>query len=115
MQGKDQIEAFVDLALARDKVPADLTIRSFGNARFDGEGKYSMNRYLRERGDANIKSNADLIAKANFYDDDRFPDRKAARQQAEDQKTLDSAGRLRVRFAMQQLVLQCMHSRISTH
>ncbi|HZF28964.1 MAG TPA: amidase [Gammaproteobacteria bacterium] len=108
MEGKDQIEAFVDLALSPDKAPADLTIRSFGNARFDGEGKYSMNRYLHERGDANIKSNADLIAKANFYDDDRFPDRKAARQQAEDQKTLDSAGRLRVRFAMQQMVLQCM-------
>jgi Asp-tRNA(Asn)/Glu-tRNA(Gln) amidotransferase A subunit family amidase len=108
MEGKDQIEAFVDLAVSPDKVPADLSLRSFGNARFDGEGKYSMNRYLRERGDANIKTNADLISKANFYDDDRFPDRKAARQQAEDQKTLDSAGRLRVRFAMQQMVLQCM-------
>jgi amidase len=108
MEGRDQIEAFVDLALAPGQVPEDLTIRSFGNNRFEGEGKYMMNRYLRERGDANIKSNADLIAKANFYDDDRFPDRKAARQQAEDQTKLDSAGRLRVRFAMQQLVLQCM-------
>jgi Asp-tRNA(Asn)/Glu-tRNA(Gln) amidotransferase A subunit family amidase len=67
-----------------------------------------MNKYLRERGDTNITSNADLIAKANFYDDDRFPDRKAARQQTEDQTNLDSAARLRVRFAMQQMVLQCM-------
>jgi amidase len=107
MEG-DQIEAFVDLALASDQVPTDLTIRSFANARYDGEGKYMMNRYLRERGDANIKSNADLIAKANFYEDDRFPDRKAARQEAEEQTKLDSAARLRVRFAMQQLVLQCM-------
>jgi len=108
MEGRDEIAAFVDLAADPTKVPDDLTLRSFGNARFDGEGKYMMNRYLRERGDANIKTNADLIAKANFYDDDRFPDRKAARQQAEDQKKLDSAGRLRVRFAMQQMVLQCM-------
>ena len=34
-----------------------------------------INRYLRERGDANIKTNADLIAKATFYDDPNFPDR----------------------------------------
>lgn len=108
MQGRDEIDSFVDLSLAPENVPADLTIRSFTNARFDGESKYMMNRYLRERGDANIRSNADLIAKANFYDDDRFPDRKAARQQTEDQVKLDSAARLRVRFAMQQMVLQCM-------
>jgi Asp-tRNA(Asn)/Glu-tRNA(Gln) amidotransferase A subunit family amidase len=108
MQGREEIDAFIDLSLAPEKVPADLTIRSFANARFDGESKYMMNRYLRERGDANIQSNADLIAKANFYDDDRFPDRKAARQQTEEQVKLDSAARLRVRFAMQQMVLQCM-------
>jgi Asp-tRNA(Asn)/Glu-tRNA(Gln) amidotransferase A subunit family amidase len=108
MEGHDEIDTFVDLALATDKVPDDLTLRSFGNARFEGEGKYMFNRYLRERGDTNIKSNADLIAKANFYEDDRFPDRKAARQQAEDQNKLDSAARLRNRFAVQQIVLQCM-------
>jgi Asp-tRNA(Asn)/Glu-tRNA(Gln) amidotransferase A subunit family amidase len=94
--------------MAPDQVPAELSIRSFGNSRFDGERKFSFNRYLRERGDANIKTNADLIAKANFYDDDHFPDRKAARQQAEDETKLDSAGRLRGRFAVQQMVLQCM-------
>jgi amidase len=104
----DEIDAFVDLALEPSQVPADLTIRSFANSRFDGESKFMMNKYLRERGDTSIKSNADLIAKANFYDDDRFPDRKAAREQTEEQTELDSAARLRVRFAMQQMVLQCM-------
>ena len=108
MDGKDQVEAFLDLAFAPETVPGDLTIRSFSNGRLDGERKYMMNRYLRERGDANIKTNADLIAKANFYDDDRFPDRKGARQQAEDETKIDSAARLKGRFAMQQLVLQCM-------
>ena len=108
MNGKDQIEVFLDLAFAPETVPDDLTIRSFGNGRLEGERKYMMNRYLRERGDANIKTNADLIAKASFYDDDRFPDRKAARQQAEDETKIDSAARLKGRFAMQQLVLQCM-------
>ena len=108
VKGRDQIDAFLDLALAPEQVPGDLTIRSFSNTRFDGERKYMMNRYLRERGDATIKTNADLIEKANFYDDDRFPDRKAARQQAEDEKKLDSAARLKGRFAVQQMVLQCM-------
>ena len=108
VEGKEQIDAFLDLAFAPENVPDDLTIRSFANTRFDGERKYMMNRYLRERGDAAIKTNADLIAKANFYSDDRFPDRKAARQQAEDETKLDSAGRLKGRFAVQQIVLQCM-------
>ena len=40
-------------------------------------------RYLQERGDANIKSNADLISKAKFYEDPNFPDRKQARQATE--------------------------------
>ena len=35
-----------------------------------------MNKYLQERGDANIKTNADLISKARFYEDPNFPDRK---------------------------------------
>ena len=33
-----------------------------------------INRYLRERGDASIRPNADLIAKAAFYTDPNFPD-----------------------------------------
>ena len=93
MDGKDQIEAFLDLAFTPEQVPEDLTLRSFSNGRWDGERKYMFNRYLRERGDAAIKTNADLINKANFYADDRFPDRKAARQQAEDETKLDSAAR----------------------
>ncbi len=38
-----------------------------------------MDRYLRQRGDANIQSNTDLINKARFYDDLHFPDRKKTR------------------------------------
>ena len=38
-----------------------------------GEGKYMINRYLRERGDANIKSNADLIAKATVLPGPELP------------------------------------------
>ena len=44
--------------------------------------KYLLTRYLRERGDANIKSIRDLIDKSKYYRDIRpeagFVDRKAA-------------------------------------
>jgi Asp-tRNA(Asn)/Glu-tRNA(Gln) amidotransferase A subunit family amidase len=73
-----------------------------------GEGKYMLNRYLRERGDANIKSNTDLIAKAKFYQDPNFPDRKQAREVAERANVLDTAVRLQGRFALQNILLQCM-------
>ena len=67
-----------------------------------------LNRYLRERGDANIKTNADLIAKARFYQDPNFPDRKQAREQAERATVLDTSVRLQGRFALQTMLLQCM-------
>ena len=67
-----------------------------------------MNRYLRERGDANIKTSADLISKARFYEDPNFPDRKQARQVAERATVLDTSVRLQTRFALQNLLLQCM-------
>ena len=72
------------------------------------EAHYMINRYLRERGDANIKTNADLIAKARFYEDPNFPDRRQARLAAEKQLVLDTAARLQGRFAMQTMLLQCM-------
>jgi len=73
-----------------------------------GEDKYMLNKYLQERGDANIKTNADLIAKARFYEDPHFPDRKQARQAAERATLLDASARLQTRYALQNLFLQCM-------
>ena len=67
-----------------------------------------MNKYLRERGDANIRSNADLVSKATFYQDPNFPDRRQMRENAERQMELDMAVRLQQRFAVQSIVLQCM-------
>jgi Asp-tRNA(Asn)/Glu-tRNA(Gln) amidotransferase A subunit family amidase len=67
-----------------------------------------INRYLRERGDANIRTNADLIAKATFYTDPNFPNRRAAREQAERATTLDTSARMHTRFALQTLLMQCM-------
>ncbi len=67
-----------------------------------------MNRYLAERGDSEIKSNADLIVKSDFHEDPQFPDRKRARERQEEAKHLDMSNRLLKRFAVQQIVLQCM-------
>jgi Asp-tRNA(Asn)/Glu-tRNA(Gln) amidotransferase A subunit family amidase len=67
-----------------------------------------INRYLRERGDANITSNADLITKARFYQDPNFPDRRQGREQAERATVLDTSVRLQGRFALQTILLQCM-------
>ena len=104
----DQTAALLNLRADPAQVPKDLSLRTLNGLGVQGEGKYMINRYLQERGDANIKSNADLIAKARFYVDSNFPDRKQAREQAERAAVLDTSGRLQTRFALQNLLLQCM-------
>lgn len=84
------------------------SLRGFNTPAVPGEGKYMLNRYLAERGDANIRTHADLITKARFYSDPNFPDRKQAREAAERATTYDTAARLQSRFAYQNLLLSCM-------
>jgi amidase len=106
----DHLATILDLWADPKRVPEALSLRtvSGGGLGAPGEGKYMINKYLRERGDANIKTNADLIAKARFYRDPNFPDRKQAREQAERGTVLDSAARIQGRFALQTMLLQCM-------
>jgi Asp-tRNA(Asn)/Glu-tRNA(Gln) amidotransferase A subunit family amidase len=105
----DQIATLVDLRSNPARVPQTLTLRSLGGGIGGaGEDKYMINRYLRERGDANIRANADLITKATFYDDPNFPNRRAAREQAERATAFDTAGRMHTRFALQTLLVNCM-------
>ena len=104
----DQIAALLDMHLDPGRVPKDLSLRTLNSLGVQGEGKYMINRYLRERGDTNIKSNGDLITKARFYEDPNFPDRKQAREAAERATVLDTSARLQTRFALQNLLLQCM-------
>ncbi len=105
----DQIGTFVELRADPSRVPAGLTLRTLGGGFGEpGEDKYQMNRYLRERGDANIRTNADLISKATFYDDPNFPNRRAAREQAERATAYDTSARMHTRFALQTLLMQCM-------
>jgi Asp-tRNA(Asn)/Glu-tRNA(Gln) amidotransferase A subunit family amidase len=104
----DQIGTLLDLKLNPAHVPAGFSLRSLNTFGTQGEGKYTINRYLLERGDANIRSNADLIAKARFYNDPNFPDRRQAREAAERALDLDTSTRLQTRFALQTVLLQCM-------
>ena len=104
----DQLATLLDMHGDPARVPQSLSLRNLRTPAVEGEDKYMLNRYLRERGDANIKTNADLISKARFYDDPNFPDRKQGRQAAERATVLDSAARLQTRSAFQNLLLQCM-------
>lgn len=104
----DQLAALLDLHADPMRIPQTFSLRSLNTPAVEGESKYMMNRYLQERGDANIKTSADLISKARFYEDPNFPDRKQARQAAERATVLDTSVRLQTRFALQNLLLQCM-------
>jgi amidase len=104
----DFLSTLLDLRAVPGRVPQAFSLRSLNTPAVEGESKYMMNRYLQERGDANIKTNADLISKAKFYDDPNFPDRRQARQAAERATVLDTSVRLQTRFALQNLLLQCM-------
>jgi amidase len=104
----DQIATLLNMHADPRQVPQTLSLRSLNALGVAGEDKYMMNRYLQDRGDANIKTTTDLIEKATFYLDPNFPDRKKARQAAESATMLDTSGRLQTRFALQNLLLQCM-------
>jgi Asp-tRNA(Asn)/Glu-tRNA(Gln) amidotransferase A subunit family amidase len=113
-QTADHIPLFVDLALDGAKFPDGPTIRGLSEERTVGEGRYVLDLYLRERGDAAIASTADLIAKSTFYSDVRessgFSDKKRGLENKQADKTLDIGNRLQTRFALQQIVMQCMAS-----
>jgi Asp-tRNA(Asn)/Glu-tRNA(Gln) amidotransferase A subunit family amidase len=104
----DHIAKLLELAADPSRVPEGLSLRSLGGFGAPGEDRFMMNNYLRERGDANIKSNADLAAKATFYSDPNFPDRRQPRLNAERAQVLDTSTRVQTRYAMQIVLLECM-------
>lgn len=109
---KDHITATLALIGDPKSVPPTFTLRDFGPAAAGGEGRYLLERYLQERGDANIKTVADLANKARFFDQPDFADsadRKGSLINQSKQMTLATGPRLQKRFAIQQIVMQCMH------
>ncbi len=114
--GADRIPKLVDLYFKPSLIPDKLTIRSFGTGGGDnavGESKYYFDRYLRKRGDANIKDLTDLINKSHYYAapdtlNGRFTDKKATLENGNKPMTLDLRLRNANRLAIQQTVMQCM-------
>src|SRR5216117_2959553 len=108
----DRVSQLVDMYFDPKLVPPGTTIRNIGAASNNALTKYMLNRYLRERGDANIKSMRDLIDKSKYYRDIRpeagFIDRKAALEEINSSMTLDLTTVFQDRFANQQIMLQCM-------
>jgi len=104
----DQIPILLKLAADPTLVPEKITIRDLGAAQAVGESRYMMDRYLDDRGDANIKTLGDLVSKSNFYNDPHFGNRKRSLESEEKAHVLDMALRLQRRFAVQQIVLAAM-------
>lgn len=114
-QGKpvdDHVPLLVSMFFDPSLFPDGPTIRSISSDRTTGEGRYVLDMYLKERGDANIKSTEDLINKGTFYTDIRsgtgFMDKKKGLENKYADKTFDISSRLQARFALQQVALQCM-------
>jgi hypothetical protein len=99
----DRVSQLVDMYFDPKLVPPGTTIRNIGAASNNALTKYMLNRYLRERGDANIKSMRDLIDKSKYYRDIRpeagFIDRKAALEEINSSMTLDLTTVFQDRFA----------------
>lgn len=110
--GADHIPLLVAMSANPAQFPDGPSIRDIGPEGSVGEGRYTLDLYLKRRGDANIKSTDDLIAKSSFYsdihEDSGFSDKKKSLQKKADDKTLALASRLQTRFALQQIGLQCM-------
>ena len=110
-EGSDHLPLLVDMFFEPSLVQHDSAgrpnMRNLGGGGSNAGGtRYNMNVYLRERGDANIRSLTDMIEKANFWDDPIMQDRKESLQRADSAKTLDTAGSLQDRFTVQTIVLQ---------
>jgi Asp-tRNA(Asn)/Glu-tRNA(Gln) amidotransferase A subunit family amidase len=67
--GTDIVENSVAMAGKVGKLPSGLTLRVIAerDVPAPGEVRFALERYLRDRGDANIRNVADLIAKSTFY------------------------------------------------
>ena len=68
--GTDLVEKSVAIAGKAGKLPSGLSLRVIADRELaaSGEGLFALERYLRDRGDENIRNVGDLITKSTFYD-----------------------------------------------
>ncbi len=110
-EGSDHLPLLLDMFFDPSIAPHDSlgrpSMRNLGPGGGDvGGTRYNMNAYLRARGDANIQSLADLIEKANHWDDPIIRSRRQSLENADSAKTLATAGTLQNRFTVQTIVMQ---------
>jgi len=108
----DHIATLVDMYYHPSLTPGGVTLRSLGQGASIGESRFMIERYLRERGDARIKTLNDLNEHSKAVTDMRPDSGSNARGGGGDNNrnamTLDTANRWLTRFAVQQIVLQAM-------
>jgi Asp-tRNA(Asn)/Glu-tRNA(Gln) amidotransferase A subunit family amidase len=114
----DHFPLLEDMYMNPSLLPGNISLRSLGSfANTDisplGESKYYFDRYLKRRGDANVKDLTDLINKSKYYAapdklNSRFSDKKASLSNADKAMTLDPRQRNAHRLGVQQTIMQCM-------
>lgn len=112
--GADQIATLVDMYQDPKLVPDGPTIRNLGPFENEGEGKFFLGMYLKERGDKNIRTIEDMMDKSTFFTDLRpgsdFTSYREQLARTNAAKTLDLSVLFQNRLAYQTIVLQCMAS-----
>ena len=110
----DHIARLVDMYYDPSLTPSGVTLRSLGpGGQSVGESRFMLERYLRERGDASIKTLKDLNEHSKALTDTRPDSGSNARGgggggENRSAMTLDNADRWLLRFAVQQIVLLAM-------
>ena len=111
----DHIATLVDMYYDSSLTPDGVTLRSLGQGgQSVGESRFMIERYLRERGDATIKTLKDLNEHSKALTDTRPDSGNNARggggggENNRSAMTLDNADRWLTRFAVQQIVLLAM-------
>jgi len=77
-----------------------------GSSTNTGEARFEYNLWLRQRGDANIKTLTDLYTKANFFNDPQFTPLKNSLMNNDKPRALDMAVRMQQRFMVQEILLE---------
>ena len=102
------VDMFFDPSLVPHNASGQPSIRNLGGGGGDtGDGRYNFNMYLRERGDAEMRSLTDLIEKANHWTDPAMPNRRAGLVNDDRDRTLATGATLQTRFTLQTVVHQC--------
>ena len=108
----DHIASLVEMSQDPSRTPKGVTLRSLGRGESVGESRYMIELYLKERGDANIKTMKDLAEKSRALIDTRPDSGNNARGGGGGDNrtalTMDTSERFLTRFAVQQIVLQAM-------